>query len=267
MGGLDGRQERGPRDGVTTDPHEHRLAVVVGVKDASHRLDAARRRHPAVVRRRRAAPLYVAEDRDPGLLAGALPEHPLDPVCRDGRAVSVRRAFGNHQDRVPPSGGAAAGENLDHAVLPPRARRRLRQEGVVRAAGDRAHERQIAAVAAHHLDDERAPVGLGRRADRVDRLGDAVQRGVRADGHVRADHVVVDGSHQPGDVESGVCLSLLGSDPPRLDEFGHIGGPGHAQVTGPRQRAVTTDDDQPVDAALDEILGRGQLPLAGPELH
>lgn len=51
----------------------------------------------------------------------------------------------------------------------------------------------------------RSPLGGG--GDGVNDLHDAVQGGVRANGHVGATEVIVDGAHQPSDVQVGVGLS------------------------------------------------------------
>ena len=53
---------------------------------------------------------------------------------------------------------------------------------------------------------------LGGRHDGVHHLDDAVQGRVRADGHVGAAEVVVDGSHHPHHVEVPVLLHLLRAD-------------------------------------------------------
>ena len=62
----------------------------------------------------------------------------------------------------------------------------------VGAAGDAAHHRDPARVAAHHLDDHDAVVRLRRRVQAVDRLGRDADRGVEAEGVVGAREVVVD---------------------------------------------------------------------------
>lgn len=51
----------------------------------------------------------------------------------------------------------------------------------------------------------RSPLGSG--GDGVNDLHDAMQGGVRADGHVGATEVIVDGAHQPRDVQVRVGLS------------------------------------------------------------
>ena len=68
------------------------------------------------------------------------------------------------------------------------------------------------AVPAHDLQHEGARVGDGGRVDVVDGLADAVERGGRADGHVRQRHVVVDGPDQADDLEMPVSLDLLVRD-------------------------------------------------------
>ncbi len=62
-------------------------------------------------------------------------------------------------------------------------------------AGQPAHQREVAADAAHHLDDEAAP--WTRVPDCLIRSIEStisVQRGVGADAQLRAGHVVVDAS-------------------------------------------------------------------------
>ena len=61
---------------------------------------------------------------------------------------------------------------------------------------------------AHHLDDEGALVAGRGAAQRIHRLDDPVQRGVGADRHVGAGHVVVDGSDQTDQTQERV----LGGD-------------------------------------------------------
>jgi hypothetical protein len=48
--------------------------------------------------------------------------------------------------------------------------RPLGDEAEVGLGGERRHQREIAAVATHHFDDERPLVGLGRGGDRVNCL-------------------------------------------------------------------------------------------------
>lgn len=56
------------------------------------------------------------------------------------------------------------------------------------------------------------PPPLGSRHDGVHHLDDAVQGRVRADSHVGAAEVVVDGAHHPHHVEVPVLLHLLRVD-------------------------------------------------------
>src|SRR5262249_17699987 len=70
--------------------------------------------------------------------------------------------------------------------------RDLGHEDHVGAAGDAAHHRDPARVAAHHLDDHHAVVRLGGRVEAVDRLGRDEDGGVEAERVVGAGEVVVD---------------------------------------------------------------------------
>lgn len=61
----------------------------------------------------------------------------------------------------------------------------------------------LPAMPAHHLHDEGALMRIGGAHDRVDRLDDPVQGRVRADGHVGAAEVVIDGADLGADAISG----------------------------------------------------------------
>ena len=73
-----------------------------------------------------------------------------------------------------------------------------------------AHQRQVAAVAAHHFDHEAAPLGDRRLFDLVDRFDDVVQGSVCADAQLGAGQVVVDRGRQADDrdIEGRVVLAL-----------------------------------------------------------
>ena len=62
-------------------------------------------------------------------------------------------------------------------------------------------------------------------------------------------------------------LGLLRADSARVGQFAHVVGPGQTELTAAGQRTVTTDDDEAVNAVLDEVGHRGELALAGLELH
>ena len=79
------------------------------------------------------------------------------------------------------------------------------------AAGQPAHQREIAAVAAHRLDHEAAPGRGAGLPDPVDGIDDQIERAVRADREVGVRHVVVDGRRQADhrDLERRVPIPLL----------------------------------------------------------
>ena len=80
-------------------------------------------------------------------------------------------------------------------------------------------------MTAHDLDDEGALVAGGGAVDGVDGFGDAVQRSVGADGHVGAEHVVVDRADQPDDGQAWVRGGHAGVDIARVDQLFHQPGP------------------------------------------
>ena len=154
---------------------------------------AEQRGQVAVERAGRSAALHVAEDRHLGLAAQLLLQRPLHVVHGDRVAVPVVGALGDDHQVAPATVLPAGPQHRTHQLGPVVGdRRALRDEHPVRPGGQRRHEREVAAVPAHHLDHERALVAGGGAVQGVQRLDDAVQRGVGADRHVGAEHVVVD---------------------------------------------------------------------------
>jgi hypothetical protein len=118
---------------------------------------------------------------------------------------------------------------------------------------------------AHHLDDECPLMARCRAAQGIQRFHDAVQGGVRADGHVGTGHVVVDGPDQPDQSQKRVRGSGLGRQLAGLDKFAEQFLPFLPEQVGPGQAAVTTDHHQRVDATLDHVPGRRAPALPGAE--
>jgi hypothetical protein len=120
---------------------------------------------------------------------------------------------------------------------------------------------------AHDLDHERALVARCRAGQRVDRVGDAVHRGVGTDRHVGAHHVVVDRPNEADEREVLVALDLGAIDVTAPRELVEQRRPLAPEEIGPREAAVTADDHEAVDPVLDEVPGGQQAALAGPELR
>ena len=228
---------------------------------------AEQRRHPPVVGARLTTALNMAENRDAGVLAQPLGQDAFDVIGGDGVAGSVGGALGDNHHGLAAPGLTALGEFAAHVLLPAAGGRELGHQHVVAPSGDGGHEREVAAVPSHDLDDEGALVGGGGRGDVVDRLEDAMQGGVRADGHVGADEVVVDAPDQAGHHERGVGGGRLGGDLAALGQLGDEPGPVRAEYVGAGERAVSADDDETVDVVLQEVAGGGQLPVALAELR
>ena len=102
----------------------------------------------------------------------------------------------------------------------------LRDDHRLGPAGDAGHQRQVAAVAPHHLDQEGALVRGGRHLQPVDRLQRDVERGVDADRDLGAGEIVVDRRRDADHREA------------------HLGQRQRAGL-----RAVAADHHQAVDAA------------------
>lgn len=112
----------------------------------------------------------------------------------------------------------------------------LRQEDDVGAAGDARVQRDVAGVAAHHLENHDAMVAGRRGLKAVEGVDRDVDGGGKADGGVGSGDVVVDGL---GDADHGNAALP-------------------AQPVHDAHAAVAADDDQGVEpeltVALDEIL-------------
>ena len=108
---------------------------------------------------------------------------------------------------------------------------RLGEQREVGADRDRRRHREVAAVAAHDLDDERAVVRGRGVGDLVARLDDRVHRGVDADRQPGQAEVVVDRRRDADHRERLAAPISLGS----------------ASVQRAGQRAVAADHDQAVD--------------------
>ena len=109
--------------------------------------------------------------------------------------------------------------------------RLLGDQDHVGAAGDSAHHRDPAGVAAHHLDHHHAVVRLGRRVQPVDRLGADRDRGVEAEGVVGRREVVVDRLRHADDRQ----LVL------------------RVEACGDAERVLAADRDQRVEPRLGEV--------------
>ncbi len=92
-------------------------------------------------------------------------------------------------------------------------------------------QRDPARVAAHHLDDERPVVALGRGVQPVDRLHGDVHRGVEAEGVVGRAEVVVDRLRHADDGDALVV-----------------------QPGGDAEGVLAADDDQGVDAEPGQVV-------------
>ena len=198
---LDVLHERHAGDPVLAQADEARDVVGTVAQDLLHGRDAEEGPHRPVEGARRAAPLDVAEDGRPGLGPEPLLEELADPLGLDRPPLPVDGPLGEDDGRVPAARPPPLGEDRADLLLPVVAvGRRLGDEDPAGARRQGAHQGEVAAVAPHHLDDERPLVARRRRDEGVDRLDDPVERRVGADRHVGAGHVVVD---RPDEADEG----------------------------------------------------------------
>src|SRR5579862_9726115 len=230
------------RDDVVTAQRGH-LPELPGLRELGRFQPVARREH-AVARRRRAAALNVAQDRDPRLEAGPLLDLAAEQLAdaalgqrRVTELVPLARvleagqlaAFADDDDREVLAARVAAADAVRDLV---EVDGLLRDEDHVGAAGDAAHDGDPAGVAAHHLDDHHAVVRLGRRMQAVDRLGRDRHGGVEPERVVGAGEIVVDRLRDADDREA-----VLG-----------------VEARGDAERVLAADCDQRVEPAVGEVL-------------
>ena len=221
--------------------------------------------HIAVVGAGRSAALDVSENRDTAFEIETSFDHLLHLCAGDGFALAVARALGNDDDVVAASGLLAVFEKRAEFILPALLRRTFGNEDPGGASGDCAHQSEIAAVASHDFHDENALMAVRGAAERVDGVGDAVQSGVRADGHIGVRHIVVDGADEPDDPEIGADGAFSFSDAVRRDEFLAELFPELTEFICTGETAVAADDDETADSAVIEIFRRGQEPFVRAE--
>ena len=109
-------------------------------------------------------------------------------------------------------------------------KRLLGNEDGGRATGDARIRSNPSAVAPHHLDHHHPIVALCCGVQSVDRVGGDLNRRIEAEGHVRADHIVVDGLGHTDDWQAEVLV----------------------QLASDRQRPIATDDQQRVKTHVGE---------------
>ena len=173
----------------------------------------------------------MAEDAHPRLEAGQLPY-----LVGDAKHAPLLAALRHHDDARPlaalPTLAKLVAERNEIGGY-------LGNEDVLGAPRDADAERDVAARASHHLDQEE-PLVRGRGvADTVDRLERGVDGGVEADREVRPVHVVVD---RPGHTRH--LHPLLGREQRRAVK-----------------RPFATDDDEPLDPRALEDRRRAGTPL------
>jgi hypothetical protein len=164
----------------------------------------------------------VPEHGDAYLLVEFFLQHALHVTAADVVAIPVARALSQDHDAIAAASLASRLEALGQHILPVlHIWRRFGDEHPVRATGQCAHQRQVAAVAPHDLHDKR-PLVTGRRAgDGIHGFGEAMQRRVGADGDVGSGEIVVDRADQSHDGQVGIGRDFVRLDLSRLSQLGN----------------------------------------------
>ncbi len=227
---------------------------------------AEHRAQVSIKRAWRPAPLDMPETGDPGVLPKSFLDGLFDVLGCDGVAMTVLGTFCDDDDVESPTDRTACLERIDHRVFPVVLLGRiLRNQDPVSTGRDRAHQRQIATVAAHDFDDKGSLVAGCGAVDRIDRFSDPVQSSVGADGHIGPEHVVVDRADQANQCETTVRLGHVLFDLTFRDEILQVTPPLFSKEIGASEAAIATDDHECIDAQFDQVLGRLAATLGSPE--
>jgi uncharacterized protein YuzB (UPF0349 family) len=110
-------------------------------------------------------------------------------------------------------------------------------------------------MSAHDLDDESTLVRESSSINVIDSLADALQRRVASNGGIGASQVVVDGTDQTDNVEVLEWLDCLLLECSVGHELLDQTGPLASESVCTSQTAVTTADNQGINALVDQVLG------------
>ena len=239
--------QRSVGDAVAAQADQLRLVIGFAESSALDGRIAQQGAQVAVEGAGRAAALDMTQNGDTHFFAQALFQRFGDFGAADLVAVAVARAFGDDHDGIAPPGPPPGFQPLAHQLAPVvDIRRVFGDQHPVCAGCQPAHQRQVAAVAPHHLDHKGALVAGGGAADGVDRFGDAVQGRIGADGHIRAEHVIVDRADQPDDLQVGMVGGDFGADLTVLNQLCNQLRPFLAEEIRAGQAAIAADDHQAV---------------------
>ena len=180
-------------------------------------------RHNAVTERRGAAALHMAENRRAGLDAGLL----LNAL---GKAVNTADTLSDQNNEMLLTRPLGKAHPIDDVAL--EIVLHFGNEDGRSADGDTGLQGEIAAAAAHNLNDAAAVVRLGRIAQTVDHLHCGVHGGVKADGIFTARNIIVNGTRNTDARDARV-----------------------GQIARAAEGAVAADDNDAVDAQT-----RGSVP-------
>jgi len=122
-------------------------------------------------------------------------------------------------------------------------------------------------VPAHNLDDESTRMGRGSGLNQVNSSANPLQGRVATNCGICARQVIVDGADQADNVEVPIRSSLFFGKLSLLDELVEQRGPFGTEAVGTGERAVTTTDDEGVNAMGNEVLGGSKATLALIEGH
>ncbi len=234
---------------VVAHADQLRFSLGIGIQQLFHRGLADQRAHPAVEGAWRAAALDVPQDRHPGIFTQPLLQHFAHLLAGNWVSVAVAGAFGNHHHAVAAAGRPPCSQHIAHQRFPVvRFRRAFGDEHPMRRPGQAAHQGQVAAVASHHFDHKSALVTGCRAANLVERIGNALERCIGANGHIGAGKVIVDRADQANNRQVRMLRCDFLGDLTRRGQFGDQAGPLLAKEIGAGQAAVPANDHQAVDA-------------------
>jgi hypothetical protein len=264
---CNGLQKRSTNDLVLLDTNNRTGGFRCGLQDGPDSLSTLQSCKHTVVGRWCASTLDVAECGDPCVKLALVRKDVLDLLAGDLLQVAIDSALGNNNDGLALAETSLLLDLLEHLLLPAGVRWVLGCEDKVSAGCYTRTKSEPTAVPAHDFNDECTLMADGCGVDRVDSLADSRKRCVAANGGIGHGEIVINGADKTDDVEVSEGIDLLLGELLALDELLEQAGPFVAESVSTGEGAVTTADDDSVNALDNQVLCGCSAALALHELH
>lgn len=258
LGQLDSLHQRLANNLVLDNANNRTGSLGGRVEDSLDGFDTLQSRQHTVVGNGSTTTLDVTKSGDSGVETKLASKQILDLVGRNSVELTVVGSLSNNDNCLSLSELAVALDNLAHLGLPVFGWRVLGKENEVGTSRNTGHQGEPTTVSAHDLDDEGTLVRESGSVNVVDSLADALQRRVASNGGIGTSQVVVNGTDQTNNVEMSERLDCLLLESTIGNQLLDQTGPLASESVCTSQTAVTTTDNQGINALVNHVLGRLQ---------